>query len=537
MSADDDIDRVVEIERLAALDPVNYEVARAEAAKRLGMRASVLDRVVAKKRRDLGLDTGDEDEGQGRAVKIVDVPPWHEPVAGDQVAEMLAAAVKIYAVLSDSAADAIALWILHTWLANEFTISPRLAVTSPTKGCGKTTILRLLNKLVRRPKRAGSISPSALFRVVEKFQPCVLLDETEKYIEQGSDLHALLNEGHAKGGTVLRVLGEKFELREFAVFSPVAFARNGRLPDDLEQRSIIIEMQRRRSDEPLSELRDDRCESLQRVARMCARWAEDTAPLVGDTDPDMGLMINRNADNWRPLFAIADVIGEDWPGRIREAAEALAPRESDSHGTTLLADIKAVFDARTGEWADRMFSEMLAEALAAIEGGRWAEYGKARKPITKNQLARLLSGFKVTPDTVWIGSKSLKGYQRHQFEDAWTRYLAPLGVSETSKCQEPTAAGTSTPFQNVRAESDLTFQKCEKPLGANGSDTLTFQKGGEGLNGEAEDQTCRQCGGTLDGTEQQLLIGGTRVWLHPECRRFFAADSTEMTNGKIHRDN
>ena len=35
----DDIDRVVEIERLAALDPINYEVARVEAAKRLGMRA------------------------------------------------------------------------------------------------------------------------------------------------------------------------------------------------------------------------------------------------------------------------------------------------------------------------------------------------------------------------------------------------------------------------------------------------------------------------------------------------------------------
>ena len=122
---------------------------------------------------------------------------------------------------------------------------------------------------------------------------------------------------------------------------------------------------------------------------------------------------------------------------------------------------------------------------------------------------------------MWIGSKSLSGYQRHQFEDAWTRYLAPLGVSETSKRQEPTAAGTSTPFQNVRAESDLTFQKCEKPLGANGSDALTFQKGGEGLNGDIEDRTCRQCGGTLDGTEQQFLIGGTRVWLHPECRRFF----------------
>ena len=74
MSADDDIDRVVEIERLAALDPIDYEVARTEAAKRLGIRASVLDRAVAKKRRELGLDT-DDDDRQGRAVRIRDPMP------------------------------------------------------------------------------------------------------------------------------------------------------------------------------------------------------------------------------------------------------------------------------------------------------------------------------------------------------------------------------------------------------------------------------------------------------------------------------
>ena len=253
----------------------------------------------------------------------------------------------------------------------------------------------------------------------------MLLDETEKFIEHGSDLHALLNEGHCKGGTVLRVLGEKLELREFSVFGAVAFARNGLLPDDLQQRSIVIEMQRRRDDESLTELRDGHCpESLQQIAKMCARWADDYAGIVADTDPDME-MINRNRDNWRCLFSIADVIGEDWPERVREAAAKLAPREADSHGTILLADIRSIFDARKGEWADRMFSETLASELADIEGGRWAEYGKARKPITKNQLANLLKGFKVTPEPVWIGSKSLRGYQRHQFEDAWTRYLAP----------------------------------------------------------------------------------------------------------------
>ena len=87
-------------------------------------------------------------------------------------------------------------------------------------------------------------------------------------------------------------------------------------------------MQRRRPDEPLSELRDDRSESLQRVARMCARWAEDNAKIVADYEPDMGTLINRDADNWRSLFTIANMVGADWPERIRDAAEALAPRES-----------------------------------------------------------------------------------------------------------------------------------------------------------------------------------------------------------------
>ena len=205
-------------------------------------------------------------------------------------------------------------------------------------------MLRLLAHVARRAKRAGSISPPALFRAVEQFQPTVLLDETEKYVEHGSDLHALLNEGHCKGGTVLRVLGEKQELREFSVFGAMAFARNGRLPDDLEQRSIVIEMQRRRADESLAELRDDRSELLQQIANMCARWADDNASIVADADPDME-MINRNRDNWRPLFSIADVIGEDWPDRVREAAAALAPRESETFGVMLLADIKMLFEA------------------------------------------------------------------------------------------------------------------------------------------------------------------------------------------------
>jgi predicted DNA-binding protein (UPF0251 family) len=258
-----------EIARLALLPDLEYRiVGRKAAAKRLGIATSVLDKYVEAAR-----PKDSSDNQQGRAIRFADIEPWPNPVDGNTLAAALVAAIKQHVVLLDDQADTIAFWVLHTWLVNESYISPRLAITSPTNSCGKTTVLRLLNIISRRPKRTGSISPPALFRVVEMFQPTVLLDETEKYVEHGSDLHALLNEGHCKGASVMRVLGDKQELREFGVYGAAAFARNGVLPNDLDQRSVVIELQRRRADEPLQELREDHCEPLIRLARMCARWA------------------------------------------------------------------------------------------------------------------------------------------------------------------------------------------------------------------------------------------------------------------------
>jgi Protein of unknown function (DUF3631) len=393
----------LEVERLSKLPLYDYDRGREEHAKELGIRVSTLDAMVAKQRKKLGLDR--EDIGQGRAVKIEDIKPWDEPVDGSVLVNALSAAVKKHVVLRDEQAIAIAYWTLHTWLVNEFHISPRLAVVSPTKGCGKTQVLRILSILARRPKRAGSVSPPALFRTIEAVQPTFLLDETEKYVEHGGDFHALLNEGHAKGSSVLRVLGEAMELREFSVFSAAAFARNGSIPDDLEQRSIVIELQRRKPDEPLDELREEKAEHLHCLARMCARWATDHAANMHDRDPDMGALINRGADNWRPLFTIADAIGGGCPASIRNVAAKLGPREASSYGVVLLGDIKTIFAA---ENADKLSSAEIVAMLHEMEGRPWSEWGRSnnKKPISKNQLAGLLKEFKIAPENIYVGTRA-----------------------------------------------------------------------------------------------------------------------------------
>lgn len=524
------LDHAVEIERLAVLEALDYEVARKAAADRLGLRAAVLDDLRAQKRRELKLDTAKSDDGQGRTVQIEDILPWADAIEGDHVASALAATLKRFLVLSDASADAIALWVLHTWLVDKFTISPRLAITSPTKGCGKTTVLRFLNQVVRRPKRAGSISPPALFRAVERFQPTLILDETEKYIEHGGDLHALVNEGHCKGATVMRVEGDKEKnLVEFSVFAAVAFAANGRLPDDLEQRSIVVEMQRRLADENVDELREDRTEQLRNLARMCARWADDVAELARDHDPDMGGLINRVADNWRPIFAISDLIGQDWPARARNAAAALLPiGDGDSIGPMLLADIRVAFDEKS---VDRLSSAELCEALNGMEGRPWGDW--KGKSLTPNQLARLLKPFSVAAENIRVGGKVPKGYQRHRFGEAWARYLGQVSIHPpTHTPYEPLQRynademGTSCTFQSATETPNVAVQKCEKPPSNGHCSTVAVQKAENGGYGESE-ATCDHCG--QPGDLFPAAFGDAEAMLHPGCQEAWVAAQDDLT--------
>jgi len=81
-----------EIKRLAALSAVQYEQQRKDAAEKLGVRASILDKLVHAERPD-------DEDGQGRAIEIVDEEPWPHPVDGAELADELAVTVHTYVVL------------------------------------------------------------------------------------------------------------------------------------------------------------------------------------------------------------------------------------------------------------------------------------------------------------------------------------------------------------------------------------------------------------------------------------------------------
>src|SRR5262245_8367112 len=58
---------------------------------------------------------------------------------------------------------AVALWVLHGHLYDRFLVSPRLALVSPVRGCGKTTLLHLIERLLPRAHRSDGISAAAIY--------------------------------------------------------------------------------------------------------------------------------------------------------------------------------------------------------------------------------------------------------------------------------------------------------------------------------------------------------------------------------------
>ena len=316
-------------------------------------------------------------------------------------------------------------------------ISPILVITSPEKRFAKTLNLEILEHTVSKPLPAANVTTAAIFRTVEKYRPTLLIDEADSFLRYNDELRGVLNSGHRRSSAiVVRTVGEKHEPRTFSTWCPKAIALIGSLSGTLEDRAIIIHQRRKAPGEHVERWRRDRISAdMETLRRKAARWVDDHLCELRDADPEMPPELNdRAADNWRPLLAIADAAGGEWPQQARMAARVLsggANEEENSARIQLLADIRDLFDSRE---VDRIPSSEIVEALVEMEERPWPEWKKG-KPLTPRQLASILSNFGVKPKVLWVSEKSVRGYQRSDLEETFSRYtpgLDPSGPLESS---------------------------------------------------------------------------------------------------------
>jgi putative DNA primase/helicase len=348
-----------------------------------------------------------------------------------------------------------------------------LLIKSPEKRCGKTTALMVIQNLVYRPLPTSNITTSALFRTIEAVRPTLLIDEVDTFLSTNEELRGIINSGHFQATAhVTRTVGDDFEPRQFSTWAPMATAGIGKLPGTIEDRGIAINLRRRRRDEHVQRLRFDRVDHLKEAASRAFRWANDHRVALANRDPEIPEALHdRAADNWRPLMAIADCAGGEWPARARRAALELSAdsaADQDSIGTLLLGDIRAAFEAKG---IDRISSDDLAAYLVGLDDRPWPEFSKG-KPLTKAGLARLLSRFKiVAPGTIRLpAGGTLKGYYLSGFDDAFARYLPTKNVTPS---QAYSRSGCDT-FENVTTSPAVTLSKTSRTYSRSACDGVTF---------------------------------------------------------------
>ena len=462
------------------------------------------------------------------------VEPWPDPVEGHVLLDGIVRELVRFVVFPKWAAETFALWIAHTYCFHLRHICTYIAVESPDKECGKSTLLNVLAAFVNRPVVSSNITSSAFFRLIEEFTPTLLIDEADTNLRGSEELRGILNAGYFKPNAFVwrvaydlpssghsggsdsapkeAVNGGSY-LARFTCWCPKVIASIGRVHETLASRCIVVRMQRKTRDEECERLRFMDATALK---RQCARFALDHAEAIGKAQPLIpeGLA-NRAADVWEPLLAIADLAGGRWPELAREAALGLTVSARErSPLAALLLEILVLMASNAKQQA---FSRDIVETLNRYQDGIWAELRKG-KTVDELWLSRQLRPYGVRPVIIRDGDRRARGYTIEQMKDTFRRYI-PRADYEAfkkelveEKASDEPANGT-TPAADVAAtRPDATSSSAN--IRRNGEPGAEQKAAGPVHADGGIPESCLECGAPLP----PAAMGLPRPYTHcPGC--------------------
>jgi hypothetical protein len=327
---------------------------------------------------------------------------------------------------SPEAADALTLWIAATHCQTLWEHASRFVLKSPVRRCGKSRALEVTRELVHKPKPAGNISAAAVVRIItEDDPPTLLLDEADStFTRKGSsdkaeDLRNIINLGHSRGWPYIRWDVKSRSEEHCPTFAMAILAGIGDFPDTIEDRAVVISMQRRSPDEKVDQLRQRDLASLKGLGETLGIAVR--VSLTAEYEPPDVPVSDRAADVWEPLVAVADAAGEEWPERARAACILLETKEYAPTKERLLEDVQAV-------WGDeeRVSSADLCSRLVSLEEAPWGSY--YGRELTQRDLAGLLRPYGVhSKDLKSPDGAVRKGYVLAELEPIFERYRSATG--------------------------------------------------------------------------------------------------------------
>jgi hypothetical protein len=294
---------------------------------------------------------------------------------------------------------AIALWLAHTYLVENVNISARLLIRAPYKSSGKTIVLELVEDLGCRTQQTLSMTPAVLLHKIKAYQPTICLDEADRFFEQrGEDIAlmvGIMNGGYRRGATVSKMVpgtgGKGWEPADYPAYAAMALAGIGtEWPDTIMSRGIPINLQKKMKADKIERWNERAREQVKAFAKVLAASVQHVTIFETEDIPDE--MSDRAQDNWRPLLAIADAAGGNWPKWARDAAVRLSSEEALA--TTERPELVALRDARAVfqnlDDPDFIETRLLLIGLWAITESGWNDQPR---PLTEKKLAQHMKVF------------------------------------------------------------------------------------------------------------------------------------------------
>lgn len=146
-------------------------------------------------------------------------------------------------IIDETGYNILTAWVFSTWVPELFDYTAYLGFFG-RESVGKTRGLEVLNELCFRSWFTTSITTATLFRLIERFNPTLLLDEAEFLnIKEKKELIGLLNAGQRRGLMIPRMSGDRYDKVElFSVYCPKAISGTERLKKTTRSRMIMFNM-------------------------------------------------------------------------------------------------------------------------------------------------------------------------------------------------------------------------------------------------------------------------------------------------------
>jgi hypothetical protein len=388
-----------------------------------------------------------------------------DPADGAALLAEVSGYIRTYMSMTEPQNVVVTVYSLHTHAFAAADATPYLLISSPEKECGKTRLLEVLELIVRNKWRCSRASAAVLPRKIEAEKPTLLLDETDMSFKSNKEyaaaLAGALNDGYRYGAvtTMCVVKNKEITFQDFCLFCPKVITGKGVesvLDDTTVSRCIPIRLKRKKAGAAAQRFRprdvEPRASSLRGRMR---DWAATNIAILRVARPSIPEELSdRQQDIVEPLLAIADLVGGDWPVRLRSALLEMfsASTRGQSQGVELLRDLREIYGDKL-----KLFSKDIVAALNAMEDRPWSAMSSG-KGVTQNWLAKELRPYEVSPRKIRIDDETGKGYERTALEEPWSLYIA----SESEQGEQINNDAGKTHISEGEQDSNVHLSKSEE---------------------------------------------------------------------------